>query len=168
MCFVNVQSSLHENYVFSVCACMGNAAYFLHIMRNSISGLDNWHNFRFDIAVFWLCQIENLQHWGIIICCPVFAFFKEPEKQIHISTCKKPKIAFFNPLKSDSFSFVFCLLLKVFQLFLKSYKIYAPKRISAFGFSFGFLGINKFSVICIHTIINQICLLAMVFVYVLL
>ena len=34
------KSSLHENVVFSVCAHMGNAAYLIFIMRNSISGLD--------------------------------------------------------------------------------------------------------------------------------
>ena len=40
VCFVNVQSSLHENVVFSVCALMCNAAYVIFIMWNSISGLD--------------------------------------------------------------------------------------------------------------------------------
>ena len=29
VCFINVQSSLHENVVFSVCARMYNAAYFI-------------------------------------------------------------------------------------------------------------------------------------------
>ena len=33
-------SSLHENVDFSVCACAVNAAYFIFIMWNSISGLD--------------------------------------------------------------------------------------------------------------------------------
>ena len=33
VCFINVQSSLHENVIFSVCARMGNAEY---IMWNSI------------------------------------------------------------------------------------------------------------------------------------
>ena len=32
VCFVNVQSSLHENVVFSVCVRMCNAAYFIFIM----------------------------------------------------------------------------------------------------------------------------------------
>ena len=32
VCFVNVQSSLQENVVFSVCACVGNAAYIIFIM----------------------------------------------------------------------------------------------------------------------------------------
>ena len=36
--FVNVQSSLHENVVFSVCARMCNAAYVIFIMWNTISG----------------------------------------------------------------------------------------------------------------------------------
>ena len=35
VCFVNIQSSLHENVVFSVCACLGNAAYIIFIMLNS-------------------------------------------------------------------------------------------------------------------------------------
>ena len=38
VCFVNVQSSLHNNVVFSVCVHMGNATYFICIMWNSISG----------------------------------------------------------------------------------------------------------------------------------
>ena len=49
MCFVNVQSSLHEIVVFSVCARMCNAAYVILIMWNSISGLDAWYHFRFNI-----------------------------------------------------------------------------------------------------------------------
>ena len=50
VCFVNVQSSLHENVVFSVGARMGNAAYIIFIMWNSISGLDAWYHFRFNIS----------------------------------------------------------------------------------------------------------------------
>ena len=50
VCFVNIQSSLHENVVFSVCACMGNAAYIIFIMWNSISSLDAWYHFRFDVS----------------------------------------------------------------------------------------------------------------------
>ena len=38
--FVNVQSSFHENVVFSVCAQMCNAAYIIFIICSSISGLD--------------------------------------------------------------------------------------------------------------------------------
>ena len=40
VCFVNVQSSLHENVVFSVCLPMDNAAYIIFIMWSSISGLN--------------------------------------------------------------------------------------------------------------------------------
>ena len=43
-------SSLHKNVVFSVCAHMGNAAYIISIMWNSISGLDTWYHFRFNIS----------------------------------------------------------------------------------------------------------------------
>ena len=50
VCFVNIQSSLHENVVFSVCACLGNAAYIIVIMLNSISGLDPWYHFLFNIS----------------------------------------------------------------------------------------------------------------------
>ena len=50
VCFVNVLSSLHENVVFSVCARMDNAAYIIFIMWNSISGLEPWYHFRFNIS----------------------------------------------------------------------------------------------------------------------
>ena len=40
VCFVNVQLSLHENFVFSVCALMCNAAYVIFVIWNFISGLD--------------------------------------------------------------------------------------------------------------------------------
>ena len=40
VCFVNVQSCLLENVVFSVCARMDNAAYIISVMWNSISWLD--------------------------------------------------------------------------------------------------------------------------------
>ena len=42
--------SLHENVVFSVCACMGIDAYIIFIMWNLISGLDSWYHFRFNIS----------------------------------------------------------------------------------------------------------------------
>ena len=45
-----VQSSLHENVIFSVHARMDNAAYIIFIMWNSISGLDAWYHFRFNIS----------------------------------------------------------------------------------------------------------------------
>ena len=48
--FVNVQSSLHENVVFSVCAHMCSAAYVIFIMWNSISGLDTCYHFRLNIS----------------------------------------------------------------------------------------------------------------------
>ena len=48
--FFNVQSSLHENVVFSVCARMCNAAYIIFIMWNSISGLDTCYHFRLNIS----------------------------------------------------------------------------------------------------------------------
>ena len=48
--FVNVQSSLHENVVFSVFARMDNAAYIIFIRWNSISGLEAWYPFQFNIS----------------------------------------------------------------------------------------------------------------------
>ena len=48
--FVNVQSSLPENVVFSVCGRMYNAAYIIFIMWNSISGLDALYYFRFNVS----------------------------------------------------------------------------------------------------------------------
>ena len=50
VCFVNVQSSLHENVVISVCARMCSAAYVIFIMWNSISGLDACYHFRLNIS----------------------------------------------------------------------------------------------------------------------
>ena len=50
MCFVNVQSYLHENFVFSVCALMWNAAYVIFIRWNSISGLDALYHIRLNIS----------------------------------------------------------------------------------------------------------------------
>ena len=46
----NVQSSLHENVVFSVCVRMDNATYVIFIMWNSISGLDTYYHFRLNIS----------------------------------------------------------------------------------------------------------------------
>ena len=45
-----VQSSLHENVVNSVCACMYNAAYIIYIIWNPIFGLDAWYHIRFNIS----------------------------------------------------------------------------------------------------------------------
>ena len=39
-----------DEVIFSVCACLGNAAYIIFIMLNSISGLDAWYRFRFNIS----------------------------------------------------------------------------------------------------------------------
>jgi len=50
VCFVNVQSSFHENVDFSVGARMDNATYIIFIMWNSISGLDAWYHFQFNIS----------------------------------------------------------------------------------------------------------------------
>ena len=50
VCFVNVQSTLHENVVFSVCARMCNAVYVISIMQNSISGLDACYHLRLNIS----------------------------------------------------------------------------------------------------------------------
>ena len=50
LCFVNVQSSLHENVVFSVCARMCNATYFIFIILNSISCLDACYHFRLNTS----------------------------------------------------------------------------------------------------------------------
>ena len=50
VCFVNVQSSLPENVVFSASARMDNAAYNIFIMWNSISCLSAWYYFRFNVS----------------------------------------------------------------------------------------------------------------------
>ena len=54
--FVNVQASLHENVIFSVCACMDNAAYIIFIMWNSISGVDAWYLSGLTSVVVWLSR----------------------------------------------------------------------------------------------------------------
>ena len=46
VCFVNVQSSLHENVLAHMC----NAPYVIFIMCNSISGLDACYHFRLNIS----------------------------------------------------------------------------------------------------------------------
>ena len=40
----------YENVVFSVCARMGNATFIIFIMWNSISGLEAWYHFQFNIS----------------------------------------------------------------------------------------------------------------------
>ena len=59
--FVNVQSSLHENVVCSLCARMGNAASIIFIMWNSIPGLDTWCYFRFNISCGLAEKVRNHQ-----------------------------------------------------------------------------------------------------------
>ena len=49
VCFVHVQSSLHETVVFSVSVRMCNATYVI-IMWNSISGLDTCYHIRLTIS----------------------------------------------------------------------------------------------------------------------
>ena len=66
MCFVNVQLSLHENVVFSVCASMGHAAYIIFIMWNSISGLDTCY------------------HFGLNISCEVAVTVRSPQKRYQV------------------------------------------------------------------------------------
>ena len=61
MCFVSVQSSLHENVVYSVFARMGNASYIIFIMWNSISGLDTWYHFRFNISCVVAVTVKSHQ-----------------------------------------------------------------------------------------------------------
>ena len=50
VCFINVQSSLHENIVFYAWARMGDAMYIKLITRSSISGLNAWYHFSFNIS----------------------------------------------------------------------------------------------------------------------
>ena len=61
VCFVNVQLSLHENVVFSVCALMCNAVYVIFIMWNSISGLDTWYHFWFNISCGVAVKVRSHQ-----------------------------------------------------------------------------------------------------------
>ena len=65
VCFVNVQSSLHENVVFSVCARMCNAAYVIFIMWNSISGLDTCYHFRLNISCGGAVTVRSHQKKNI-------------------------------------------------------------------------------------------------------
>ena len=61
VCFVNVQSSLHENVVFSVSALMGNAVYIIFIMWNSLSCLDASYHFRFNISCGMAVTVRSHQ-----------------------------------------------------------------------------------------------------------
>ena len=44
------ETSLHRNVVFTFCARMGNATYIIFIMCNSISSLDIWFHFQYNIS----------------------------------------------------------------------------------------------------------------------
>ena len=76
VCFVNVQLSLHEHVVFSVCALMDNAAYIIFIMWNSISGLEPWYHFRFNISCGVAVTVRSQQQK----CYQVF----KPEMELHM------------------------------------------------------------------------------------
>ena len=72
VCLFYLQSSLHENVVFSVCAHMDNAAYIMFIMWHSISGLDTWYHFRFNISCGVAVKVRSHQEkfqviflWGV-------------------------------------------------------------------------------------------------------
>ena len=59
--FVNVQSSLHENVVFSVSVRMGNATHIIFIMLNSISSLDTWYHFRLNTSCGVAVKVRSHQ-----------------------------------------------------------------------------------------------------------
>ena len=61
VCLFYLQSSLHENVVFSVCAHMDNAVYIMFIMWHSISGLDTWYHFRFNISCGVAVKVRSHQ-----------------------------------------------------------------------------------------------------------
>ena len=61
VCFINVQLSLPENVVFYVCARMGNAACIIFIMGNSISGLDAWYYFWFNVSCGVAVKVKSHQ-----------------------------------------------------------------------------------------------------------
>ena len=60
-CFVYLQSSLHKNVIFSVCAHMGKAVYIIFIMWNSISGLEPWYHSRFNISCGVAVEVRSHQ-----------------------------------------------------------------------------------------------------------
>ena len=59
VCLVNVQLSLHLNVIFSLCALMGFAACIIFIIWNSISGLEAWYHFRFNISFGGAVMVRN-------------------------------------------------------------------------------------------------------------
>ena len=77
MCFVNIKSSLHENVVG---ARMGNAAYIIFIMWNSISGLDAWYHFRFNISCGGAVTVKSHQNKNQVI-------FKGRGEAKNVQTC---------------------------------------------------------------------------------
>ena len=86
VCFVNVQSSLHENDVFSVCAFMGNAAYIIFIMWNSISDLEAWYHFQTSVVV-WLSRRGGPIFEVIFIIKVIFTFDVIINSEIVLSFC---------------------------------------------------------------------------------
>ena len=63
----HLQSSLHENVVFFVCARMGNAAYIISTMWNFISGLDTWYHFQFNISCGVAVKVRSHQEKNQVI-----------------------------------------------------------------------------------------------------
>ena len=81
VCFVNVQSSLHLNVVFSLCCVrMGNAACIVFIMWNSISGLEAWYHFRFNISCGLAVTVRSHQEKFQVIFQGVVRGAKKPKK----------------------------------------------------------------------------------------
>ena len=64
VCFVNIQSSLHENVVFSFCMRIDNAAYIMFIIWNSIPSSDAWYHFRFNIS--WGVAVTVRSHQKVL------------------------------------------------------------------------------------------------------
>ena len=83
VCFVIVQLYLHENVIFSVCARMGNAAYIIFIMWNSIFGVDAWYNFRFNISCGVAVKVRS--HQENFLCQPLPFLLKLPDVFFMIS-----------------------------------------------------------------------------------
>ena len=73
VCFVNVQSSLHSNVVFSLCARMGNAACIICIMWNSFSVCGHMDNAAYIIFIMWnsISGLDACYHFWFNISCGV-------------------------------------------------------------------------------------------------
>ena len=65
--FVYLQSSLHENVVFSVCVRMGNARFIIFIMWNSIASLDTWYHFQSNIRCGVAVKVRSHQEKFLVI-----------------------------------------------------------------------------------------------------